>query len=315
MSEGEAMFRIDETVSEKTDVREFTPGSGVSRIKNLHPCFGAAGRKARMHLPICPACNIECAFCRRALNTSENRPGVSSFIMRPEDTPAYVAEAITKCADISVVGVAGPGDALVGDNLFQSFSLITTKFPHLLKCISTNGLLLDRRADELIALGIDTLTVTVNAVDPEILKDIVIAAHWNGERLTGAEGARILIENQLAGIRKMASADTTIKVNTVLVPGVNDRHIEEVARTVSDAGASIHNIIALIPQHLLSDRREPSCEEMERARSEAAPHIDVFRHCMHCRADAIGIPGKTDVSRNIYAAAETMAAEAVFSHG
>jgi nitrogen fixation protein NifB len=264
-----------------------------------------------MHLPICPACNIECAFCRRALNDTEQRPGVSSFILPPEETSNYVAAAMEKCKDLSVVGVAGPGDTLVGDNLFKSFRIINKEYPRLLKCISTNGLLLDRRAGALIELGIDTLTVTVNAVDAEILNDIVVAVHWDGKRLTGADGMRILIQNQLSGIRKMAAAGTTIKVNTVLVPGVNDGHIEEIARTVSEAGASIYNIIALIPQHLLSNRREPSCGEIDRARSAAEPYIDVFRHCQHCRADAIGIPGKSDVSRQIYA----RSAEEVFSHG
>jgi nitrogen fixation protein NifB len=34
--------------------------------------------------------------------------------------------------------------------------------------MSTNGLLREERADELIEVGIDTLTVTVNAVNPEI---------------------------------------------------------------------------------------------------------------------------------------------------
>lgn len=200
---------------------------------------------------------------------------------------------------------------MVGDNLFKSFRYISESHPDLLKCISTNGLLLPERADELIAVGIDTLTVTVNAVDPEILTGIVPAIHYRGERLTGIPAATKLIENQLAGIDRMAKAGTTIKVNTVLVPGQNDRHIPEIAKTVSKLGANIFNIIPLIPQHLLSDREEPTCELIEDVRSEAGRYIDVFRHCQHCRADAVGIPGVSDYSGALLQGR----AEEVFSHG
>jgi nitrogen fixation protein NifB len=284
------------------------------KVSTQHPCFGAMKTKARMHLPVCPACNLECAFCKRSLNDEENRPGVASFILKPDKAADYVDLALEKCEALSVVGVAGPGDSLVGDNLFTAFRLIGERHPELLKCISTNGLLLKDRAEELIALGLDTLTVTVNAVDPWILAGIVPAIHWQGERLAGKEAAGILIGNQLAGIEKMAKAGTRIKVNTVLVPGVNDGHIEEIAKTVAAAGAQIFNIIPLIPQHKLADLPEPTCAEVEEARGKAGKYIDVFRHCQRCRADAIGIPGLTDHSAEVLGEFAGKAEE-VFSHG
>jgi nitrogen fixation protein NifB len=195
--------------------------------------------------------------------------------------------------------------------MFKAFRIIRAAHPELLKCISTNGLLLDERADELIELGIDTLTVTVNAVDPAILARIVFAVRLNGKRLTGVGGAKLLIENQLKGIRRMAAAGTTIKVNTVLIPKLNDAHTEEVAKAVRDAGASIYNIIPLIPQHRFANFAAPSCEQIEDARERAGKHIDVFRHCMHCRADAVGIPGVSDHAAELFGER----AEDVFSHG
>lgn len=92
----------------------------------------------------------------------------------------------------------------------------------ILKCMSTNGLLLYEKADEIIDIGIDSLTVTVNAVDPEIeakLNDYII---YYGKKYEGVEDAAILIENQLKGIRKIAGAGITIKVNSVLVPGKSE---------------------------------------------------------------------------------------------
>jgi nitrogen fixation protein NifB len=281
------------------------------KIAELHPCFGAVRTKARMHLPICPACNIECAFCRRSLNDNENRPGVASFILPVNEVSGYVNKALDACEELTVIGVAGPGDTLVGDNLFKAFSVVSEEHPELLKCISTNGLLLDRRAEELIALGIDTLTVTVNAVDPEILAKIVLGIRYEGKTLRGPEAASILIRNQLSGIRKMAAAGTTIKVNTVYIPEINGAHIPEVAKAVSEAGAGIYNIIPLIPQHRLSETTAPTCEQVEEVRQKAGKYIDVFRHCQHCRADAIGIPGVSDLGSGIWQGRT----EEVFSHG
>lgn len=92
------------------------------------------------------------------------------------------------------------------------------------------------------------------------------------------EAAEILIRNQLEGIKKVSSAGITVKVNTVLVPGINDEHIETVAKTVSEAGATIYNIIPLIPQHELAHIPEPTCPQIDGARTKAEKYIDVFRH-------------------------------------
>jgi nitrogen fixation protein NifB len=248
------------------------------------------------------------------LNNDENRPGVASFILAPEKVSEYVENALLKCGDLSVVGVAGPGDSLVSDNMFRAFRYISKSHPDILKCISTNGLLLPERADALIDLEIDTLTVTVNAVDPEILSEIVPAIHYKGKRMVGLEASATLIENQLAGIERMAKAGTIIKINTVLVPELNDRHIPEIAKMVSGLGANIYNIIPLIPQHLLADRKEPTCELIDKVRNEAGKYIDVFRHCQHCRADAIGIPGISDYSSELRGKNQEQTEE-VFSHG
>ena len=179
--------------------------------------------------------------------------------------------------------------------------------------MSTNGLLLNERAEDVIRVGIDSLTVTVNAVDPEIENKLNAYIIYHGKKIDGVEGAKILIENQLAGIRKVAAAGITIKVNTVLVPEINGDHIEEIAKTVKEAGASIYNIIPLIPQHELKDYKAPTCIEIDRARMRASKYIDVFRHCQHCRADAVGVPGKSEFGDQIYQ--RRLNVKETFSHG
>jgi len=283
-------------------------------LQNSHPCFGGHKNNAgRIHLPVSPGCNIACRFCDRTLNDVEERPGVTSKVIKPEDVEELLKKALDICPDIRVAGIAGPGDTLASDNALKSFEIIKEKFPNLIKCMSTNGLLLNERAEDVIRVGIDSLTVTVNAVDPEIEAKLNSYIIYHGEKIDGVEGAKILIKNQLEGIRKVAAAGITIKVNTVLVPEINGDHIEEIARTVKEAGASIYNIIPLIPQHELKDVKAPTCAEIDGARTKASKYIDVFRHCLHCRADAVGVPGKSEYGDQIYK--RRLNIKETFSHG
>lgn len=282
-------------------------------IKNIHPCFGSVPNKGRIHLPVCPNCNIQCNFCDRKINDYEERPGVTATILKPEEALETIARALALCPDITVAGIAGPGDTLASDRAIVTFRLIGDRYPGLLKCMSTNGLLLYEKAEELINLGINTLTVTVNAVDPEILAKIVSKIVYHGITYEGEEAGNILIRNQLAGIRKMAEAGVTVKVNTVLINEINRNHIRDVAKAVKDAGAALYNIIPLIPTHKLAHCKAPECADIDGARREAEEFIDVFRHCSHCRADAAGIPGRLEIGSQVYV--KPLILKETFSHG
>lgn len=79
-----------------------------------HPCFNGEAhfKYGRIHLPISPACNIQCKFCRRSFNKWEKRPGVAGSLLTPEKALAVVTRALELCPEITVVGIAGPGDTL-----------------------------------------------------------------------------------------------------------------------------------------------------------------------------------------------------------
>lgn len=286
-------------------------------LTTKHPCFarGEQSNNGRIHLPISPSCNIECKFCERSFNSYEVRPGVSRTVITPQEAIEAIRKALEFCPDIKVAGIAGPGDTLASPFALDTFRLIKQEFPNLVKCMSTNGLLLAEKAQEVIDVGIDSLTVTVNAVDPQIEAQLNDGIYWHGQHITGVEAAEILIEQQLKGIKLVSDAGITLKVNTVLVPDINADHIETIAKTVAEAGASIYNIIPLIPQHKLKNSREPDCMERERAILKASKYIDVFRHCQRCRADAVGIPGGEDFGDRIYVDLQRLSKQDTFSHG
>ncbi|MDR1300015.1 MAG: radical SAM protein [Oscillospiraceae bacterium] len=284
------------------------PGDG-KRTKRVprapeHPCFtdGRQSSAGRIHLPVCDKCNISCRFCTRARgNDSDDRPGVSRILLEPKDAPELIRQALRLCPQITVAGIAGPGDTLASDRALETLRLVHDAFPELILCVSTNGLALPEKARGLYIAGVRAITVTVNAVDPGILGEIVDCAD---------HGA--LIANQLSGIREAASLGMRVKVNTVLVPGVNAAHVAAVARAARSAGAERQNILPLIPNGLLSHLPAPTCAEIEKARAEAGRYIEQFRHCAHCRADAVGIPGVSDFASQLYGAALP---EETFSHG
>ncbi|WP_245535089.1 radical SAM protein [Leadbettera azotonutricia] len=274
----------------------------------------------RIHLPVSPVCNIQCRFCKRTFNKTEQRPGVTAKILKSETAVSLVERALELYPEITVAGIAGPGDTLASPHALETFTLIHQKLPNLINCLSTNGLLLERYADDIAAAGVQTLTVTVNAVDPVILDKICSRVILDGVVHEGVEGAAILIGAQKQGIRKAADLGLLIKINIVLIPTINGSHIGEIARTVKDLGAGIVNIIPLIPQHEFADFSPPDCFELALAREEAEKSLPVFRHCQHCRADACGIPGKGDMTiadllPEELQTAEYKKMEQTFSHG
>jgi nitrogen fixation protein NifB len=288
----------------------------LAHLEGKHPCFSstAEGHKqaARLHLPVSPACNIECRFCRREFNSTEQRPGVARQLIAPEEAVAVVERALALCPEINVVGIAGPGDTLATDHALRAFDLIHRVYPHLIKCLSTNGLRLEEKADRIAASGVETITVTVNAVDPQILNRLCASIRYGGRRIEGVEAAELLIAKQLAGIARAAALGITVKINTVLAPGINEAHVEQVASAVAGAGAAIMNVIPLLPQHELSCVPPPDFVQIHRARADAEKHIGIFTHCNRCRADACGIPGESDFSFALYG---REIAGATFSHG
>jgi nitrogen fixation protein NifB len=268
-----------------------------------HPCFNGEAhfKYGRLHLPVSPDCNIQCRFCKRGFNKFENRPGVSRVLLTPEAAVAMVAKALDKCPELTVAGIAGPGDTLATDHALEAFKMIHMKYPQLINCLSTNGLLLEEKAERVMAAGVKTVTVTMNAVDPDVLQNICSYIVYHGQHLTGLNAARFLIAAQIAGIRKIVSLGAIVKINAVLIPGINEQHMGHIAELTSKLGATLFNIIPLIPQYELQDYPAPDCHQLNMAREEAEKYLTVFRHCQHCRADACGVPGKgRDLSGGLY---------------
>jgi nitrogen fixation protein NifB len=263
-----------------------------------HPCYSAEahGTHARMHLPVAPRCNIGCNYCNRKFDcVNESRPGVTSEVLTPEQSLVKFRRVKEAIPALSVVGIAGPGDALANwDVVRRSIELIKGDSPEMVFCLSTNGLLLPDYAQEIVDLGIKHVTVTVNAVDPAIGGKIYRHAQYQGQHYKRDAAAEVLLRNQIEGIKFLSSNGVLVKVNIVMLDGINDGHILEVVTAVRAAGAFMTNIMPLIPApgSVFEDHPQTNMKQLQALRTQCESEMPQMRHCQQCRADAIGLLGE-----------------------
>lgn len=267
----------------------------MERLLHNHPCFSkdAHHRFGRVHLPVAPACNIQCRYCIRKYNcANESRPGITSRVLTPVQALERVRAIVERNERLSVIGIAGPGDPLANDTTFETMKAIHREFPELILCASTNGLYLSDRLEDLVKSGVRSLTITINAVMPETAEKIYSWVSYRGRCYTGRDAAECILWNQWKGLRNAIDAGLIVKVNSVLIPGVNDTEIPLIAWLAGRKGANIMNIIPLIPQAEFKHLQRPTREMINRMREDCIRYVPQMTHCRQCRADACGELGE-----------------------
>ncbi|MDR2635625.1 MAG: nitrogenase cofactor biosynthesis protein NifB, partial [Campylobacteraceae bacterium] len=271
---------------------------------NNHPCYSQNAHQhyARIHVAIAPACNIQCNYCNRKYDCSnESRPGVTSYQLSPQEAVKKVLYVGGSIKQLSVVGVAGPGDALANPKqTFETFALLEKYAPDIRLCLSTNGLNIEKHIDKILKCNIEHVTVTLNNVDEsgEIGAKIYPWVYYEGKRYKGVEAARVLLRQQLRGIELLVKNDILVKVNSVLIPNINEDELPRVAKKVKEMGVFIFNVMPLIskPEHgtHFGLQGVKSADHKLLMRVQEACEIDVklMRHCRQCRADAVGLLGE-----------------------
>jgi nitrogen fixation protein NifB len=267
-----------------------------------HPCYSEEAHHyfARMHVAVAPACNIQCHYCNRKYDCSnESRPGVVSELLTPDQAVKKVKAVAANIPQMTVLGIAGPGDPLANpERTFETFRRLSAEAPDIKLCVSTNGLALPEHVEELSKHNIDHVTITINCVDPEVGANIYPWVFWNNRRIHGVKGAKILIEQQQKGLEMLTERGILVKVNSVMIPGVNDEHLKEVSRIVKSKGAFLHNVMPLIAEaehgtfYGVMGQRGPKASELQALQDACAGDMNMMRHCRQCRADAVGLLGE-----------------------
>ncbi len=274
--------------------------NGVQQRIAQHPCYSEEAHHfyARMHVAVAPACNIQCNYCNRKYDcANESRPGVTSEVLTPEEAARKVLVVAGKIPQMTVLGIAGPGDPLANpEKTFRTFELIAEKAPDIKLCLSTNGLKLVDHIDRLKNLNIDHVTLTINMVDPQIGQNIYSWVYFNHKRYKGREAAHILHERQMEALQALKENNILCKVNSVMIPEINDRHLMEVSHAVKEHGAFLHNIMPLLlapgAYYDTVNQRGPTPQEVKELQDLCEGSMNLMRHCRQCRADAVGLLGE-----------------------
>jgi nitrogen fixation protein NifB len=263
-----------------------------------HPCFNAEARHktGRIHLPVAAKCNVQCNFCNRKFDcANESRPGVSTAVLKPDQAENYLGTILEQAPNIAVVGIAGPGDPFANAaETMETLERVHARYPDKLLCLSSNGLYLAEYIPRLAELNVSHVTITVNAVNPKIGAEIYEWVHYKNKTYFGIEGAQILLSKQTESIFLLKQFGITVKINTVIIPRVNEYHAHEIAEYVAKLGADVQNCIPLIPVKgtAFGGLHTPSPANMRVVRAKASVFIKQMTHCARCRADAVGLLGE-----------------------
>jgi cyclic pyranopterin phosphate synthase len=115
------------------------------------------------------------------------------------------------------------GEPFVRRGMVSFLSGVRASFPELRAAVTTNGSMLSAHARELVRMGLSSINVSLDTLDPE-----KFAAMTRGASLMPVlEGIDALLD---AGA---LSADMSVKINAVLIRGFND---EDAGRLIDFAG-------------------------------------------------------------------------------
>jgi nitrogen fixation protein NifB len=211
----------------------------------------------RLNLAVASPSNVGCRYCDFNYQTelTSAKKALSQIRQASKTSPHLRAVEISG---------SGSGDALASEVTYELLELVQREFPHLTRCISTNGLLLPRKLCLLEELGVGAVKVAVNAVDAGVGSKIYTFVRLGERTVRGGEAFEVLSLNQLEGIRNAADAGLMVEVDSTYIPAVNSAHLVEVARIVRSLGAYIMNVAPLSSARRFAGLAEPSPQELKR---------------------------------------------------
>ena len=214
------------------------------RLVSLNDRFGR--RITDVRISVTDRCNFRCVYCRSA--DPENYRPDDELLSWPELT--RVAR-ILRGLGIEKVRVTG-GEPMVRPGVIDFISnLHALGFPDL--SMTTNGQLLAQSCDALLRAGLNRINISLDSLDPAKF-----------ERVTRTRKFQAVMDGIHAA---QASALKPVKVNAVLVRGLNDDEVEAFAALARSSGV-IMRFIEFMPldadRHWSRDLVVPAAEVRSR---------------------------------------------------
>lgn len=146
---------------------------------------------------------------------------------------------------IAMVALSGPGDPLATPDItLHAIRKIREYYPDLKIGLKTFGLGSSKLATDLALAGADYLQVIIDAIDPDILKNIYAWIRPGQKTLKISNAVDLLIKEQRRGVPALKSAGLDVSIQTTLYPGYNLDHALGIGIEMANLGA---DGISLIP--------------------------------------------------------------------
>ncbi len=235
------------------------------------PCSGTDGRKLpgrRLHLPVAPRANARLRFgC-----TEKSMPA-----MMPEEALAWLDDVLRQGIKVEVVGITGPGDplAVVGPTM-ETLRLVRRKYPDTSLSLSTLGINGDRYAETLADIGVNHITMLVDAVAPEVAEKLYTWIRPGTRTVPLPKAARMLLDEQARAVTAFKRAGLKVRINTTVYAGHNAEHVEKIAESMAALGAETMSVTPFEPA--AGDENiphGPGTELMDTVRLRASKYIKI----------------------------------------
>ena len=179
-------------------------------------------RITNLRIAVTMKCNLRCFYCHREGQASDKELSELSVSEIAEIARAFYDLGIKK---VKITG----GEPLLRKDICD---IISSMPPFQEISITTNGTLLAEKAEELKESGLSRVNVSLDSLRPETYR-----------RITGGD-----VEKVVDGIKMACEAGLTpVKVNMVVMKGINDDQIEEMIELVASLNrGGIRAILQLI---------------------------------------------------------------------
>lgn len=198
-----------------------------------------------LHIPAAQGVNARSRFAPAKKLTQAMMP-VEAFACVEKILSERYAEAVY---------ITGPGDPLaVPDSTIETLQRIKGKFPQLELGITTLGLGGGEFAEKLAENGLSAVSLLVDAVDADIIKALYDWIRPGKKTIPLSKSTEILLEEQKKTVRAFKKSGFTVHIRTTVYPGINDEHIEEIAREMVGLGA---DSLTLVPCGTTREEKGP----------------------------------------------------------
>jgi len=179
------------------------------------------GRKVDyLRLAVTDRCNLRCTYCMPA-------EGIAYLQEKQLLTWEEMSRLVRILVDLGITKVRLTGGEPFLRKGFMEFLQEISQFPSLEICITSNGVLLGNHLSELDALGIRSINLSLDALDPKRFHEITRRDEY---------------DQVIAALYRMLEMNFKVKINAVVMKGRNEEDILSLANLAKENRLSVRFI-------------------------------------------------------------------------